>query len=201
MTDQALGAPVHPADALAAEGASITLTDRVVQLRYTMGSLRLLEARFGSLQGLDREVQLAANGVPCPAHAEPNPPDAEHPVRWRSPGHGQAAADCTDCTPPGALFTVLSDCIAPGLLHERMVHPDTGQQVRLGKYPELVAELMEPHRLQEYMTSWAYAFQQAMANMAGRGNGASPGQADSPGAPGTTPPPSFSGAPTPPSGP
>lgn len=201
MTEAQPAAPAPPpqaAEVLAAEGTTITLAgDRRVQLRYTMGSLRLLEARFGSLQGLDREISTAANGRPCPAHAEPEPhPDAPGLTR-RSPGHGQAEPACDECVPQGAVFTALSDAIAPGLLHERVVHPDTGQQVRLGKDPDLVAEQLDPGRLQEYMDAWARAFSQAMANLGGRGNAAGAAQAaPSPGLTGTTPPPSPSAAPT-----
>lgn len=196
-------APAQPADVLAAEGTTITLNDqRQVRLRYTMGSLRLLEQRFGSLQGLDREISTAANGKPCTEHSTLEP-DPETPgLTRRSPGHGQAAPDCQACEPPGAMFTALSDAIAPGLLHERVVHPDTGLPVRLGKDADLVAELLDPGRLQEYMDAWALAFQQAMANLGGRGNeGGAAQTAPSPGPTGTTPAPSPSVAQTASSGP
>ena len=102
---------VAPADALAAEGTTITLADgRQVNLRYTMGSLRLLEARFGSLQGMQRVMDDASNGAPCAAHRDPLP--TEDGRTRKTPGHGQAEPSCRTCEQPSGLFTALSDAIA-----------------------------------------------------------------------------------------
>lgn len=198
MTDIAQGAPVHPADALAADGKAITLTDgRAVTLQYTMGSLRLLETRFGSLQGMKAELDRGQHGQPCPEHREPlDELDVRSGDRKRTPGHGAAEPTCEACRPPTGLFTALSDAIAPALLHERVTHPDTGLQVRLGKDPDLVAELLTPGNLEEYMGAWAAAFGEAMANLGGSGNVGAGQPPASPGPSGTTPPPSFSGAQT-----
>jgi hypothetical protein len=186
---------VAPADALAAEGTTITLANGAqVKLRYTMGSLRLLEARFGSLQGMQRVMDDASNGGPCEAHRTPPPAEPGQQVR-KTPGHGQADPECKACEQPEGLFTALSDAIAPGLLHERVTHPDTGQTVRLGKDADLVAEHLIPGELQAYMSAWAAAFNEAMAALAGRGNAPgvpAPASAPSLGLSGTTqPPPSF----------
>lgn len=177
---------VAPADALAAEGVTIELDQPVgaVQLRYTFGSLRLLEARFTSLQAMADQVQTAAYGRACAEHRGED-------------GTGDPAEGCSSCTQPGAIFSVLADAITPGLLHVRTEHPDSGARVRLGRDVELVAELMDPARTQHYLAAWQAAFLQAMADMAGRGNAGAQGAPEgSPGPSGTTPPPSPSGAPT-----
>lgn len=173
---------LHPADVIAADGTKITLADgRVVELRYTIGSLRLLEARFGSLAGMQRAIDVASNGRPCAAHRVGESP--------------QPDPECDSCTQQGSIFTVLADAIAPGLLHERVVHPDTGQHVRLGKDAELCAEQLDPGQIGPYMTAWASAFQQAVASL---GNGAAAVSAATPTSPyrgqsGTTQPQSPSG--------
>jgi hypothetical protein len=166
---------------LAGEGTSITLLDgSTVELRYSFASLRLLEQRFGSLTGLQRQVHLAGNGKPCEAHAI----------------EGKAQPDCDECTPQGAVFSVLADAIIPGLLDARVRHPDTGATIRLGKHPDVCDELLDPGELGPYMKAWAASFGKAMTNL---GNLAAAGDAalsDSPGLSGTTQPPSSSGAQT-----
>lgn len=192
---ETLGAPVTPADAIAADGVTIRLADDTTPvLRYSMGSLRLLEQRFGSLQGMRAELMRGQYGRPCPAHAELTGERDPNGDLKRSPGKGAAVEDCLECQQPAGLFTALSDAIAPALLHVTVTHPDSGQRVRLGKDAELLAELLHPMRLPEYMTAWATAFGQAMA-IVSPGNAAAGGPvAASPGPSGTTPPPSYSDA-------
>lgn len=170
---------VGPAQALEAPGVQIALiTGERVSLRYSMLSLARLEAEFGSLQGLgDR---FAAMTPP----EEPAKPAAE----------GEEPPPVVDAK----IFTELVGVLAPGLIHVRMFHPDSGQRVRLGEDRELCAELLSPGELVGYLR----AFQAALAEAFGAlMQGGPPAGLEgllprSPGAPGTTPPPSPSADPT-----
>ena len=139
------------ADVLAAQGLQVQLIDgSTVSLRYSMRSIAALEARFGSLMGIQTEVQAAARAL-------------EAAKSGGTPEGG------------GAIFTVLCDAIAPGLLHERVTHPDTGAVVRLGTDVVLVQELLDPARLSEYLSAFSAAFSQAFgADAEAQAGGATP---------------------------
>jgi hypothetical protein len=167
---------------IAAKGNIIELYDYpAVSLRYSMASLRVLEARFGSLAGIQVEL-LAAKEALAKATEE-----------------NQAGAR-------GPVFTILSDALAAGLLHVKAVHPDDGRTVRLGSDSALVHEQLNPEHLQAYMDAFGKALGEAFGSA-----GKAVGQAMkstvaqppplSPGGSGTTSPQSPSDAPIEPSGP
>lgn len=58
---------IHDADRIAAAGISLTLAGRQVQVRYTMRSWRLVEARFGSMSA----ALAALRWMSTPDQAEP----------------------------------------------------------------------------------------------------------------------------------
>jgi hypothetical protein len=132
--------PPSPSDVLAAPGQPIQLIDgATVTLRYSMASLRRLEARFGSLRGIEVQMKQAADVL-----------------RSTDP---EAASSSK-----GGIMTVLSDAIAPGLLHCRVTHPDTGATVRLGADQDLVMEQLDPGQLQNYTNAFAAALSQAFGS-------------------------------------
>lgn len=163
--------PPSPSDTLAAPGYPIRLIDGAeVSLRYSMASLRRLEARFGSLRGIEVQMKSAAEVL-------------------------RATDDESALSNRGNIMTVLSDAIAPGLLHCRVVHPDTGATVRLGADTELVMEQLDPGQLQAYTDAFAAALTQAFG-AEGKDVGASVQATTlSPGPSGTTPPVSSPAAP------
>lgn len=163
--------PPSPSDALAAQGQPVRLIDgATVFLRYSMASLRVLEARFGSLRGIEVEMKGAADAL-----KSDDPKDAKR----------------------GAIFTVLSDALAPGFLHVRVQHPDTLATVRLGADQDLVMEQLDPGQLQNYVTAFGKALGQAFGTEGKAvGEAVATTASPSPGPSGTTPPVSSPGAAT-----
>lgn len=167
-----LAAPAPPATVLAAPGQPIQLIDgATVRLRYSMASLRVIEARFGSIAGIQSEIKAAQDAMK----------DAQE--------NGTQGAQ-------GRVFTILSDAIAAGLLHVRVLDPDTGRMVRLGASTELVMEQLDPGQLQPYLDAFGTALAEAFGTT-GEAVGAALTAAATPshGPFGTTSPPSPAGAP------
>lgn len=159
--------PVTEADAIANDGTTVHLYDgTAVQLRYTMASLRALEARYGSIEDTAKAFDALLDG------------DSEL----------------------GAIFTDLTDLIAPGLLHVRITDPDTGRIVKLGADLDLCAENLDVGRLAEYLTAVSRCLRQAFFALDSGSGKADPTEppstAATPGPTGTTSPPSPSGDPT-----
>lgn len=163
---------LHPSDpppppvatVLANAGQPIRLIDGAqVNLRYSMASLRQLESRFGSIAGIQVELKAAQQAL-------------------------QSAAKDDLAGARGAVFTILSDAVAAGLLHVRVQHPDTGQRVRLGTDVDLVMEQLDPGQLQPMLDAFATALSEAFGTV-GKEAGATMQQAAqslSPGESGTT---------------
>jgi hypothetical protein len=161
------------------EPLELTLIDgERVPYRLSMDSLAALEVSFGSLLTMQQQIQDANRAL--------------------SSGEG----------PSGQIkmMAVVTDLVAMGVRHVKWTDPVTGQAIRLGRDRQLVAELLAPARLQEYMTTCGKALQQAFGTMQeGSANPpvtppASPPQA-SPGAGGGTSQPLSGDVPMPPFGP
>jgi hypothetical protein len=178
MTAQPYPAPVpiqdrqSSRDVLAALGKPITLADgSTVHVRYSMASLRVLEQRFGSLKGISAELNEAQR------------------VLQSDSGVGS-----------GPIFSILSDALCAGLIHEtRTDVDDDGRPVRykLGKDRDRAEELLDPARLQEYLDAFASALQEAFGDLGGEAGRAAleAAQLSYPGASGSTSPPSSAAAP------
>lgn len=131
-----------PSEVLAALGEPITLADgSTVRLRYSFRSIAMLEAKFGSL--------LAVNSTLTAAYRALNDPKASS----------------------AKVYTTLLDVIVPGLIDTRYPHPDTGQPVRLGEHPDLVADLLEPAQLSSYTRAFGKAIRQAFGQLYGAPTG------------------------------
>ena len=173
-------------DVLAARGCPIILMDgSTVRLRYSMASLRELEARFGSLKGISIEINAAKRAMDDPSESI----DAS--------SSDPSSLPTTAASAP--LFSILSDALRAGLLHERRVDQYTGERYRLGADAERCDELLDPGQLQSYMEAFAAALQQAFGDLAGEAGRTAVEAAQrlsSPGASGTTSAPSSADAPT-----
>lgn len=122
---------------IANAGARVPLIDgEVVTLRYSMASLAMLEARFGSIKGISDEINKA-----------------------------QRALQSGDEGARGPIFTIVSDVIIPGLLHITVQHPERGTPVRLGRDRELAMEMLDPTQLQTYLDGFAGAFETAFGSV------------------------------------
>ena len=166
----------------------VTLIDgTTVPYRLSMDSLAALERSFGSLDQMQARLQGAL--------AEYQDPD-------KPAGDGQIK-----------VMQVVTDMVAMGVRHVPFTDPVTGEAGRLGTRPQLVAENLDPARLQEYMTVVGKALQQAFGSLGGGVNPpvpASPQDAappaagapatPSPGDAGTTSPPWSTGGQMPPFG-
>ena len=172
--------PVPDSTTIAAPGHPIALIDgATVHLRYSMASLRMIEDLFGSLVGVQDRLQEASEALQVTV-----PEGATE----------QQAAAARREQAKGKVFTILSDAIAAGLLHVRVVHPDTGQRVRLGTDRDLVMEQLDPGQLQPYLQAFAAALTQAFGGE-GKATGEAMAAAVSPGDSGTTWAPSSGDAP------
>jgi hypothetical protein len=176
MTVTPLNPPPPPApvaDVIAGAGTPITLaTGAPVELRYTFQSLRAMESRFGSIVGVAPQIKQAAAALKD-AKADLDSDSTEYAARQ------------------AALFTVLSDVLAQGLLHVRVRHPDTGLVVRLGEATDVLFEQLDPARLTEYVNAFGVALGMAFGDV-GKAEGATQTPAF-PGTTGTTSGPSSSG--------
>jgi hypothetical protein len=127
--------PQTVVEQLAQSGHPITLlSGQRVSLRYSMLSLRRLEHRFGSLGGISAELKAAQEGAQRAADGE---------VGVSSP-----------------VFTILTDTLAPGLLHVK-VRDDAQRVMRLGECGDALMEQLDPARLQQYVEAFATALSQA----------------------------------------
>jgi hypothetical protein len=133
--------PETVVEQIAASGYPITLmSGQTVALRYSMLSLRRLEARFGSLVGISAELNKAQAAM-------------------------NDAQQNDTLGASGPVFTILSDAVACGLVDVRVIHPDTGQRVRLGDDVELLMEQLDPSQLQQYLDAFARALGQAFGSL------------------------------------
>jgi hypothetical protein len=154
------------------------ITGEQVDYRLSMDSLAALEDAFGSLTHMQDQLTEANRALAA--------------------GEGpQVAAGKVK------MMAVVTDLVAIGLRH--VPYPDpmrAGVTVRLGKDRDLVGELLDPGRLQEYMTTVGTALQQAFGAMTpeGSANPPTPPPAPSPGPGGGTSSPSSGAVPMPPFG-
>lgn len=133
--------PETVVEQLAADGYPITLSSgQTVRVRYSMLSLRRLEARFGSLVGISAELNTAQAAM-------------------------KEAQEHDTVGMQGPIFTILSDAIACGLVDTRVVHPDTGRTIKLGDDSDLLMSQLDPSRLQEYLDAFARALAQAFGTL------------------------------------
>jgi hypothetical protein len=136
-------------DALAARGLPVTLADgSTVLLRYTFASLRRLDAEFVNVARMMTVVKDAAEAL-----------EASHDI---ATGHATDEARAIEASYTGpSIFDVLIQVLAPGLLDEVVTHPRTGEQIYLGEHEDAVERLLDVSRLQEYLTAFGRAFNQA----------------------------------------
>lgn len=164
----------------------VTLIDGTrVPYRLSMDSLAALEDSFGSITAMQDQVREAND---------------------RLGNGGSAVAEGKI-----KMMRTVIDMIAMGVRHVPWEDPVTGERVRLGARRELVGELLDPARLQEYMNTVGVALQQAFGAFGQEGSGgpqvpATPTPAPSvqvenfPGHAGGTSQPSSAAAPMPPFG-
>lgn len=171
-------------DPPAPETPLFVLDGRPVHLRYGLGALRLLEAKFGSVPAAFRLIDQAAQAMQSP--------DA------------QSRAD---------VFTVVTDAVVCGLWHVKVAArsgvTDAVGKVRLSDAPDVALEHLDEVPLNQLIVDLQRALTAAFgAISASPGNGGAPADApavtaptpSSPGATGTGSPSSSSAAPTPTSG-
>lgn len=133
--------PETVVETIAADGYPISLlSGQNVKLRYSMLSLRRLEARFGSLVGISAELNAAQTAM-------------------------KDAQDNDALGMRGPVFTILSDAIACGLVHVKLRDPETQRIVRLGDATELLMEQLDPGQLQPYLDAFARALGQSFGTL------------------------------------
>lgn len=133
--------PETVVETISADGYPIRLlSGQSVNVRYSMLSLRRLEARFGSLVGISAELNSAQREM-------------------------DEAKDKDKLDARGPVFTILSDAIACGLVHVKLRDPDTQRVVRLGDATDLLMEQLDPGQLQPYLDSFAKALGQAFGTL------------------------------------
>lgn len=155
----------------------ITLIDGSrVPYRLSMDSLAALEDSFGSIVQMQEQVK-AANDV--------------------------LGSDLA--TGKIQMMRTVIDMVAMGVRHVPWVDPITGERVRLGAQRELVGELLDPARLQEYMNTVGVALGAAFGTLGAQAGSADPqtpaAPTPSPGAAGGTSQQSSADVPMPPFGP
>lgn len=142
--------PAPQAAALAAKGHPVTLADgTTVQLRYTMAGLLELEADFGNVARIMTEITAAAAALEASfAVAEGRATDAEKELDTSYAG--------------SSVFAILVRALRPGLLDAEAIDPRSGEAVYVGEQDErTVARLLDPSRLQEYLTAFGRSFNEA----------------------------------------
>lgn len=160
-----------PSAPITAAGIPITLADgSVVRLRYSMASLRALEADFGNVARIMSDVKGASSALA-----------ASFAVAQGTASAKDRELDATYSGP--SVFDVLVRALGPGLLDARAVHPRTGEEVWLGEHEDAVERLLDIGRLQEYLNAFGRAFNEAFDS----GDGDAPTQGG-----GAVPPPKAS---------
>lgn len=156
----------RPADALAAEGAPITVNHpehgpTIVNVRYTFASLRVIEKKFGNLARLMAVFTKSAEGL-----------EASLAVVQGSATPEQIAADAALDEGSASLFETIVDALAPGLLDEEW-QDRRGNDIYLGESPDDLARAMMFDHLTEYVAAFSTAFAQSFKDMHGAGDGGS----------------------------
>lgn len=153
------------ADALAAEGAPITLHHRtdgptVVALRYTFASLREIESDFGSLADLMTAVTGAASSMDVAFKVAAGTATPEEVAQHEAAPKGDG------------LFNVVVRALAPGLLDVPWTDR-SGETIWLGEDHDELSRVMVFAEFANYLAAFSDAFGQSFKDMHGvKGDGA-----------------------------